>query len=124
MQAIDARNRVRAGRDQNVAHAQIRIGGRSLRLARHHLERVIARERERAHQPAIQPARAAGDAEIGASDATVTIHSPEIREQSFTIKPGEVRRIRTGWRDASTAVVFDLKNGEGLRFDNLAYLPE
>jgi hypothetical protein len=60
----------------------------------------------------------------GASDATVTIHSPEIREQSFTIKPGEVRRIRTGWRDASTAVIFDLKNGEGLRFDNLAYLPE
>ena len=60
----------------------------------------------------------------GQSDATVTIHSPEIREQSFTIKPGEVRRIRTSWRDPSTSVIFDLKNGEGLRFDNLAYLPE
>jgi hypothetical protein len=60
----------------------------------------------------------------GQSDATVTIHSPEIREQSFTIKPGEVRRIRTGWRDPSTGVIFDLKNGEGLRFDNLGYLPE
>ena len=57
----------------------------------------------------------------GVSEATVTIHSPEIRESSYAIKPGEVKRIRTGWRDPSTAVVFDLKNGEGLEFDNLAY---
>jgi hypothetical protein len=60
----------------------------------------------------------------GQSEATVTIHSPEIRETSFTIKPGELRRIRTGWADPSTSVIFDLKNGEGLLFDNLAYLPE
>jgi hypothetical protein len=57
----------------------------------------------------------------GTAEATVTIHSPEVRENSYAIKPGEVRRIRTGWRDPSTAVVFDLKNGEGLEFDNLAY---
>jgi hypothetical protein len=60
----------------------------------------------------------------GASEATLTIHSPEFREQSFTIKPGEVRRIRTGWNDPSSAVIFDVKNGEGLRFDNLAWLNE
>jgi hypothetical protein len=60
----------------------------------------------------------------GASEATLTIHSPEIRETSFTIKPGELRRIRTGWADPSTSVVFDFKNGEGLRFDNIAYLLE
>ena len=60
----------------------------------------------------------------GSSDATVTIHSPEIRETSFTIKAGQLQRLRTGWRDASTSVIFDLKNGEGLRFDNLAYLHE
>jgi hypothetical protein len=60
----------------------------------------------------------------GPSEATVTIHSREIRETSFTIKPGELRRIRTGWADPSASVSFDLKNGEGLRFDNLAYLPE
>lgn len=60
----------------------------------------------------------------GQSEATVTIHSPEIRETSFTIKPGELRRIRTGWADPSTGVIFDLKNGEDLLFDNLAYLPE
>jgi hypothetical protein len=57
----------------------------------------------------------------GSSPATVTIHSPEIREIAFTIKPGELKRLRTGWQDPSTAVVFDLKNGEGLQFDNLAY---
>ncbi len=60
----------------------------------------------------------------GPSDATVTIHSPEIREVSFTIKPGQLQRLRTGWRDASSKVIFELKNGEGLRFDNLAYLHE
>lgn len=57
----------------------------------------------------------------GRAEATVTIHSPEIREMSFLIKPGELRRIRTGWRDPSSAVIFDFKNGDGLQFDNLAY---
>jgi len=60
----------------------------------------------------------------GASDATVTIHSQEMREISFTIKPGQLQRLRTGWRDVSSSVIFQLKNGEGLRFDNLAYAPE
>lgn len=60
----------------------------------------------------------------GAVDATVTIHSPEIREISFTIKPGQLQRLRTGWRDASSSVILEFKNAEGLRFDNLAYLHE
>jgi hypothetical protein len=58
----------------------------------------------------------------GDSDATVTIRSPEIREVSFTIKPKELRRLRTGWRDVSSKVSFDFTNAQGLRFDNLAYL--
>ena len=57
----------------------------------------------------------------GSAPSTITIHAPEIREISFTVKPGELKRLRTGWQDPSTAVVFDLKNGEGLQFDNLAY---
>jgi hypothetical protein len=57
----------------------------------------------------------------GSTEATVTVHSPEIRELSFTIKPGEVRRIRTNWRDPSSTVVFNLTNGEALQFDNVAY---
>jgi hypothetical protein len=60
----------------------------------------------------------------GASDATVMIRSPEIREVSFTVKPGQLQRLRTGWRDASSSIIFELTNGEGLRFDNLAYAPE
>jgi hypothetical protein len=57
----------------------------------------------------------------GSSDAVVTIHSPEIREVSFVVKPGQMQRIRTGWRDASSSVVFEMKNAGGLLFDNLAY---
>jgi hypothetical protein len=60
----------------------------------------------------------------GASVATITIHSPEIRASQFMVKPGELRRLRTGWNDLSSSVDFDLKNGEGLLFDNLAYRPE
>jgi hypothetical protein len=58
----------------------------------------------------------------GESDATVTVSSPEIREMSFTVKAKELRRLRTGWRDPSSRVWFDLVNGAGLRFDNLAYV--
>ena len=58
----------------------------------------------------------------GDSDATVTVRSPEVREMAFTIKPRELRRLRTGWRDPSSSVSFDITNGEKLRFDNLAYV--
>jgi hypothetical protein len=57
----------------------------------------------------------------GASDATVTISSPEVREVSFTVKPGELRRLRTGWQDASSSLSFSVGNGGSLHFDNLAY---
>jgi hypothetical protein len=58
----------------------------------------------------------------GDTDATVTIRSPELRELSFTIKPKELRRLRTAWRDPSSQVSFDFSNAAVLRFDNLAYL--
>jgi len=58
----------------------------------------------------------------GIGDATITIRSPEIREVRFTIKPGELRRLRTGWHDPSSKVFFNIANGEVLRFDNLAYV--
>lgn len=60
----------------------------------------------------------------GQADATVTMRAPNFREQSFTVKPGEVKRLRTGWGDPSSGVEFEFKNGEGLRFDNLAYRVE
>jgi hypothetical protein len=58
----------------------------------------------------------------GDTDATLVVRSPEIRETSFTIKPKELRRLRTGWRDPSSSVTFEIANGEALRFDNLAYI--
>jgi hypothetical protein len=57
----------------------------------------------------------------GTERAVVTIRSPELREFSENIDPGELKRVKTGWRDQSSAIIFDLKNGGGLRFDNLAY---
>ena len=60
----------------------------------------------------------------GTSDATVTIRSAELRAVSVTVKPGQLQRLRTGWRDVSSSVTLELKNGEGLRFDNLAYVQE
>src|ERR1700728_1014698 len=60
----------------------------------------------------------------GTSEATVTIRAAELRAVSVTVKPGQLRRLRTGWRDVSSGVMLELKNGEGLRFDNLAYLQE
>ena len=60
----------------------------------------------------------------GTSDATVTIRSAELPEVSVTIKAGQLQRLRTGWRGASSSVTFELKNGEGLRFDNVAYVQE
>ena len=56
-----------------------------------------------------------------ATDATVTMHSAEMREVTFTVKAGELRRLRTGWQDPSSSVRFDFTNGAGLVFDNLAY---
>jgi hypothetical protein len=52
----------------------------------------------------------------------VTILSAELRTVSVTVKPGQLQRLRTGWRDVSSSVRLEVKNGEGLRFDNLAYV--
>jgi len=58
----------------------------------------------------------------GDAEATVTVRSPETREVSYTIKAKELRRLRTGWGEASSKVSFGFTNGPGLRFDNLAYV--
>ena len=58
----------------------------------------------------------------GDADATVTVRSPETREVSYTIKPKELQRLRTGWLQPSSTVTFAFANGQGLRFDNLAYV--
>jgi hypothetical protein len=57
----------------------------------------------------------------GSTEATISFRSPEVHAITFTIKPGEVRRIRTGWQDASSAVFIETTHGESLQFDNFAY---
>ncbi len=58
------------------------------------------------------------------SESSIAIRSAGLPEISFTLKPGELRRLRTGWQQASSRVTLEWKNGSGLRFDNLAYYPE
>jgi hypothetical protein len=58
----------------------------------------------------------------GETDATVTVRSPETQEVSWTVKPKELRRLRTSWREASSKVIVAVTNAQGLRFDNLAYV--
>jgi hypothetical protein len=57
----------------------------------------------------------------GDRDATLAIHSSEDPAGSWTIRPKELIRVRTGWRTPSSEVIFELRNGRSLRFDNLAY---
>jgi hypothetical protein len=58
----------------------------------------------------------------GKAEASVKIRGQGAGEMSFQVKPAELRRIRTRWRQPSSSVLLDLKNGAGLRFDNLAYI--
>ena len=58
----------------------------------------------------------------GAShDSTILVRCKDQREVVVNLKPGELRRLRTGWRDATSSVDFEISFGDGLRFDNLAY---
>jgi hypothetical protein len=58
----------------------------------------------------------------GDHDATLSIRSPENREVNITVKAKQVVRFRSGWRDPSSRVSLSITGGQGLRFDNLAYL--
>ncbi|HLW85557.1 MAG TPA: hypothetical protein VKR60_10110 [Candidatus Sulfotelmatobacter sp.] len=58
----------------------------------------------------------------GSSEATLTLRSGNLPDVAVSLHPGELRRIRTLWKDPTWQVTLELKNGENLRFDNLAYL--
>ncbi len=57
----------------------------------------------------------------GVRDAALTVSSDAGRDVAVVVKAGELKRVRTGWGDASTKVWFELEEGGGLRFDNLAW---
>lgn len=54
-------------------------------------------------------------------EVDVTISAPEAREVTFSLKPGELRRVRPGWVDRVSAVGFDSSELPALRFDNIGY---
>jgi hypothetical protein len=58
----------------------------------------------------------------GASEASIAIKAEGAPDASINLKPGELRRLRTDWKQPASRVVIELKSGDGLKFDNLAYL--
>jgi hypothetical protein len=57
------------------------------------------------------------------TESKLTIHSPENPEITFTLKPHQLRRIKTGWLDRVSAVSLESDALPSLLFDNLAYSP-
>lgn len=57
----------------------------------------------------------------GSAEATVTIRSENQPDVVVTLHPGELRRVRTAWKETASRVTLEFQNGDGLRFDNLAY---
>jgi hypothetical protein len=60
----------------------------------------------------------------GPAESTVTISSPETQQVTVTLKPNELRRLRTNWQTPSSKITFDVTNPQSLHFDNLAYQRE
>jgi len=56
-------------------------------------------------------------------DVTLTIRAPEMRERTFSLKAGQLQRIRTGWMNRASEVSLESDDLAALRFDNLAYSP-
>jgi hypothetical protein len=54
-------------------------------------------------------------------EITVKMRAPELRQVTFTVQPGALQRIKTGWRNRASAVSFESDGLASLRFDNLAY---
>jgi hypothetical protein len=54
-------------------------------------------------------------------EIVLTLSAPEMREVTFHLKPGQLRRIRTGWRNRASKVNVETEGLSDLRFDNLAY---
>jgi hypothetical protein len=63
----------------------------------------------------------------GVAETSVTLAAGEpgprgMRPVTVAVKPGELRRVRTGWVEACLRVKVSVANGEGVRFDNLAWV--
>jgi hypothetical protein len=54
-------------------------------------------------------------------EIVLTLRAPEMREVTFHLKPGQLTRIRTGWRNRASKVSVEADGLSELRLDNLAY---
>jgi hypothetical protein len=57
----------------------------------------------------------------GSSEATITLRSENLPDAVVSLRPGELRRIRTSWEEPSSHITVELRYGDRIRFDNLAY---
>jgi hypothetical protein len=56
-----------------------------------------------------------------AQDVTLTLRAPEMREVTFSLKAGELQRIKTGWINRASVIYVESEALSALRFDNLGY---
>ena len=49
------------------------------------------------------------------------IRSEQLPDVFVTLHPGELRRVRTGWKEPASQITIELKNGNNFRFDNLRF---
>lgn len=54
-------------------------------------------------------------------EVTVTLRAPEMREVTFRVKPDELQRFKTGWKNRASQISVESEDIGALRFDNLAY---
>jgi len=57
----------------------------------------------------------------GDHTAILRFRMPGVTEAYVAVPPRQLRRFRTGWHEATDEVSVEIANGQGLRFDNLAY---
>jgi hypothetical protein len=60
----------------------------------------------------------------GTETADITIQATDVPDVEVTLAPNELRRVRTGWASPATRIAMLVRSGDGLQFDNLAYVPD
>ena len=58
-----------------------------------------------------------------AQDVKLTLRAPEMREVTFSLKAGQLQRIKTGWMNRASVIYLESDALSALRFDNLGYSP-
>jgi hypothetical protein len=56
-------------------------------------------------------------------DVKLTLRAPEMREVTFSLKAGQLQRIKTGWMNRASVIYLESEALSALRFDNLGYSP-